>query len=324
MATDFDPYRILELDASAGQAEIDAAYRRMWAASPSDPSSEARLRELQAAYRILSDPVERRAYDERRAMAPGAAPAAVAEPPSPEPPVARDVPLWTIQDIARAVVTVLVIVLVGSIPIVLAAAEIAGGTDQIEDDPNALAVTLAASALFQFSTLGAAWWFGVRKYGLSLRSLGWRLPERGGAWLGFGLMIGAMVIVVVYGLALSAAGIEPDTDLPDAVYDNALPLTIALILTVGVAPFVEETFFRGFVFGGMARRYGWVVAAIGSSVLWSLAHIANSGYLYVLPPIIGIGILFAWGYRYSRSIYPTMMAHFLFNVVQMVGVLATR
>jgi len=133
-----------------------------------------------------------------------------------------------------------------------------------------------------------------------------------------------MSIVAVYSLSLSAAGIEPDTDLPDAVYDNVLPLTIALILTTLIAPFVEEVFFRGFVYGGLARRFGWVWGAIGSGLLFGAAHIANAGYVYVVPPIIGIGILFAWAYRYSRSLYTSIAAHFLFNLLQMIAVLASR
>ena len=57
----------MQVERTAGQDEIDQAYRRQWAAYPSDPAPDTRLRELQTAYRILSDPEERRAYDERLA-----------------------------------------------------------------------------------------------------------------------------------------------------------------------------------------------------------------------------------------------------------------
>lgn len=325
MATDFDPYRILEVDSSAGQDQIDEAYRRQWAAYPRDAAPEARLREIQAAYRILSDPAERRSYDERRVSTPSV-PTAVAEMPpiEPEAPRSPDIPLWTLADIAKAIGVIIGIVVLSSVPIYLLANEIAGGADRVDKDPTALAVVLIVSALFQFAALGSAWWFGVRKYKLDFRALGLRRPERGWPWLPFTLVAGAMGMVVFYSLALAAVGIEPDTDLPDAIYDNALPLAIALVLTVILAPFVEEIFFRGFVFGGLTRRFGWVWGALGSGTLFGVAHIANAGYLYVLPPIIAIGILFAWGYKYSRSLYPSIAAHFLFNLIQMIGVLATR
>lgn len=326
MATDFDPYRILEVDASAGQEQIDEAYRRQWATYPRDPAPEARLREIQAAYRILSDPVERRSYDERRQTA-ASVPVAVAEG---EPRVAAFAPApgtgaaWGLGDILRAIAVIIGIVIVASIPIFVVAIAIAGGSDEVDTSPNALAVELLASAVFQVSALGAAWYFGLRKYHLNWAALGFRKPERGWPWLPFTLVLGALFIVFAYSILLSIAGISPNTDLPDAVYNHFLPLSIVLILTVLIAPVIEETFFRGFVFGGLMRRWGPIWSALGSGLLFGMAHLGNVGYFYVVPPIIGIGVLFAWSYRYSRSIFPSMAAHFLFNLIQMIGVLATR
>jgi uncharacterized protein len=326
MATDFDPYRILEVDPSAGHEQIDEAYRRQWAAYPRDPAPETRLREIQAAYRILSDPAERRSYDERRQTA-ASAPLAVAEGasvvsalrPAPETGVA-----WGISDILWAIAAIVGIVIVASIPIFVVAIAIAGGSDKVDTSPNALAVELLASAVFQVSALGAAWYFGLRKYHLDWAALGFRKPERGWPWLPFTLTMGALFIVFVYGIILSIAGVKPNTDLPDAVYNHFLPLSIALALTILIAPVIEETFFRGFVFGGLMRRWGPIWGALGSGLLFGIAHLGNAGYFYVVPPIIGIGVLFAWSYRYSRSIFPSMAAHFLFNLIQMIGVLATR
>ncbi len=406
MATDFDPYRILEVDPSAGLEQIDAAYRRQWAAYPRDPAApEARLREIQAAYRILSDPVERRSYDERRQTA-ASAPVAVADrkqvseeavaelrrravdlqqkgywvvnetPTTVElawkrKPLSRGWTIfwgffwalwglvgllgflayrkterrvllridengqvlegypgveaaWSLGDILLAILVIIGVVIVASIPIFVVAIAIAGGSDKVDASPNALAVELLASAVFQVSALGAAWFFGLRKYHLNWAALGFRKPERGWPWLPFTLVLGALTIVFVYSIMLSIAGVSPNTDLPDAVYNHFLPLSIVLILTVLIAPVIEETFFRGFVFGGLMRRWGPIWSALGSGLLFGMAHLGNAGYFYVVPPIIGIGVLFAWSYRYSRSIFPSMAAHFLFNLIQMIGVLATR
>jgi uncharacterized protein len=326
MATDFDPYRILEVDPSAGHEQIDEAYRRQWAAYPRDPAPEARLREIQAAYRILSDPAERRSYDERR-QAVASASVAVAEGASVVPalrPVPETGAAWGLGDILWAIAAIVGIVIVASIPIFVVAIAIAGGSDKVDTSPNALAVELLASAVFQVSALGAAWYFGLRKYHLDWAALGFRKPERGWPWLPFTLTMGALCIVFVYGIILSIAGVKPNTDLPDAVYNHFLPLSIALALTILIAPMIEETFFRGFVFGGLMRRWGPVWGALGSGLLFGIAHLGNAGYFYVVPPIIGIGVLFAWSYRYSRSIFPSMAAHFLFNLIQMIGVLATR
>jgi signal peptidase I len=71
-----DPYEILGISHDATQADVEAAYQR-FARSPdlwlgNAPDREERLRKIQAAHRLLSDPVRRAAYDE--AIAAGAEP----------------------------------------------------------------------------------------------------------------------------------------------------------------------------------------------------------------------------------------------------------
>jgi membrane protease YdiL (CAAX protease family) len=329
MATDFDPYAILQVERSAGQDEIDQAYRRQWAAYPGDPTPEARLREIQAAYRILSDPEERRAYDSRLAERSADGATWAMEPElatSPAPTLHGDGPgrvPWGVREILLAIAVVVGGVILASIPIFLLADWVAGDK-KLDEDPNALAIQLVASAFFQFAAFGAAWWFSVRKFRLNWSALGLRRPVRGMPWLPFSLAAGALLVVGVYGVLLDAAGIHPDTELPDAVFESALPLGIVIVLTVAVAPVVEEVFFRGFVFSGLTRRWGPVWGVVASSSLWGAAHLGNSGYLYVVPPIVMIGAMFAWGYHYSKSILPSIGAHFLFNLLQVIGTLATR
>jgi signal peptidase I len=66
-----DPYEILGVPPNASQEEIQAAYER-FATAPdlwvgTDPGREERLSRIQAAYRLLSDPTRRAAYDRARA-----------------------------------------------------------------------------------------------------------------------------------------------------------------------------------------------------------------------------------------------------------------
>lgn len=66
-----DCYRVLQVDPSAEQEVIEAAYRRLARkyhpdVNP-DPAAAARMRELSAAYDVLRDAERRAAYDRRRA-----------------------------------------------------------------------------------------------------------------------------------------------------------------------------------------------------------------------------------------------------------------
>jgi membrane protease YdiL (CAAX protease family) len=322
MATDFDPYAILQVEHTAGQEEIDQAYRRQWAAYPGDPTPDVRLRELQAAYRILSDPAERSAYHARLAERSRDGLMAPPVPATTQPATPTRAP-WGGKEILQSIAVIIGAVIIASIPVYFAADAVAGDRP-IDEDGNAMAIQFVASAFFQVAALATAWWFAVHKFRLRWDALGLRRPERGLPWLPFTLVASALIMVILYGIFIDAIGAHPDTDLPDAAYDNALPLAIIIVLTVAVAPIIEEIYFRGFVFGGLLGRWGPVWAALASGTLFGAAHLGNPGYFYVIPPIIAIGAMFAWSYWYSKSILPSMAAHFMFNLLQMIAALLAR
>jgi hypothetical protein len=65
-----DPYRTLQVDPSADLETIQAAYRKLARANHPDlnarPEAAVRMRAINAAYAVLSDPARRAAYDARR------------------------------------------------------------------------------------------------------------------------------------------------------------------------------------------------------------------------------------------------------------------
>jgi membrane protease YdiL (CAAX protease family) len=232
---------------------------------------------------------------------------------------------WTLMDIGKAIGVIILGTIVASVPPALLAAVIAGG-DDIEDDPTALTIALGASVFLELFLLGTALYFSVRKYRLSVASLGWKRPDRGGFWLTVGLtialVIGAFSISFIYFVALDAVGISPDTDLPEQVYQSPGPLIVIAVLSLGFAPLMEETFFRGFVFGGLRYPWGVLAAALASGLLFAIAHIGNPGSLYLIPPVALIGALFAWGYVVSGSLLASVLAHFVFNLVALTAGIA--
>lgn len=225
---------------------------------------------------------------------------------------------WTLTDIGKAIGVVILGTIVFSVPPAIVA-EVVAGSEDIEDHPTALTIALGASIFLELFMFGTALWFSVRKYGLSVGSLGLKWPERGGFWmtvgLTFAMLIGGISISFVYFAALDAIGISPDTELPEQVYQSAGPLIVIGVLSLGFAPLMEETFFRGFVFGGLRNRWGAIAAAGASGLLFAVAHIGNPGTIYLIPPVALIGALFAWGYVVSGSLLASVLAHFLFNLV---------
>ena len=232
---------------------------------------------------------------------------------------------WGLGDMLKAIGIVVVGTIVISIVSALIAILVAGDLD-LEEDPTALTIVLLANAVLEIVLLTTAAHFSLRKYGARWRDLGLRWPQRGGFWstigLAIGLVIGGMMMNGAYFVTLASIGVEPDTDLPKAYFDNIGPVIAIGVISLAFAPFMEEIFFRGFIFGGLRARWGLAAGALGSGLLFSLAHIGNPGALYLVPPIAAIGALFALGYAYSGSLVAVMCAHVLFNSISFAGSIA--
>ena len=84
---------------------------------------------------------------------------------------------------------------------------------------------------------------------------------------------------------------------------------IILALTVSIfTPFAEEFLFRGFILGMLLKRYSPVTSIVISSFIFSIAHEPIAMAL-----AFGGGCLYGWLRIKTGSIYPSMIAHALWN-----------
>ena len=228
--------------------------------------------------------------------------------PVPPPARPRERTPWGYADMAMAIGIVIGGTFLVGAPLAMVAVLIAGGAD-LGDDDIATAVLLGATLLAEVFLLLAVALFTVGKYRVSWAALGFRLPRRGGWWLPLALLGGALAVVWLYFAVLAALGVEPGGNIPEEAFDSVPLVVLVGVLSLAVAPFMEETFFRGFLFGGLRGRWGVFWAALGTGFLFSLAHI--DPLLFI--PFTAVGMLFAWGYVYSGSLLASMIAHLLFN-----------
>jgi membrane protease YdiL (CAAX protease family) len=103
--------------------------------------------------------------------------------------------------------------------------------------------------------------------------------------------------------------LQPDQQIPEGTFDSALTVSAGFVAVVLVAPLAEELFFRGFVFGGLVDRLGVPGAAAASGLLFSLVH----GQMGLILPFALIGVLLAYLYYRSGSLWPAVLAHLVYN-----------
>ena len=197
--------------------------------------------------------------------------------------------------------------------------------DETGQDFAQALLTIAFEAIFAGSVLLLA-----RRRQISLRALGFRRPDR---WGPLGIAVtGTYATLLIYNAAvalLEEAGVdisivEGGNEIPiDEGLDTA-PLVALLALfgfaVVVVAPLAEEIFFRGLLFRGLDGVWpGWA-AIVVSGLAFGVFHLN----LPVLLPFSVIGMLFAWSFRASGSLWVTVIAHFIINsvafIVTVIGV----
>jgi len=154
------------------------------------------------------------------------------------------------------------------------------------------------------------WYFTVHKYGVTWADLGLRGFQPWAVGIGCGLMVLSLLFNLIYAAFLSLFNLQIQPDIALMFESTSFPLALLFGGAV-VAPFVEEVFFRGFVFTGLRQRYGWKHAALASAGLFALAHFIPTSIV----PIFILGLIFAFLFQFSGSVWPAILMHMLTNTV---------
>jgi len=224
---------------------------------------------------------------------------------------------WQLRDLGLAgawvvAAGILILIVLG---IVFAAAEDAS-------DDAEIAAVLGGGLALEVALLGAAAWFSVRRYACGWRALGFRRAVRGGWWVPVVVVLAANLTLGFYFLIVELVGLGelvPESTLPEDFFDSPAILPLVGVLAVLAAPIAEETFFRGFLFAGLRVRWGTFWAALASGLLFAAVHFS----LGSIVPFTVIGMLLAWAYVFSGSLWTPVCAHLIFNSVSFGVAVAT-
>jgi uncharacterized protein len=214
-------------------------------------------------------------------------------------------------------------VLWGSLAVIAAATIEALVVSAFDPDLDSVAAMLAVQALLAGTLIAVALGFAARSTSLvgGLGDLGLRRFARSALGIAALTYLGYIVFALFYALLVQPEQEDITRDL--GFDEGGLGAVAAGILIVAVAPLSEEIFFRGFMFGGLRRRFPvWLAAAV-AGLIFGLLHYTGPDSIGVVPQLAVFGILLALLYERTGSLWPPIMLHVVNNSLALVYLLSS-
>ena len=154
------------------------------------------------------------------------------------------------------------------------------------------------------------WFLGLRRYHVSLSSLGLEplgIPSRKVVGMTVGVLLLSLGATVLYAVLVKFSGLEIllPPEIPPGIVFPGPGIVLTFLALALWTPLTEEIFFRGFIFAGLSSRWGVTGAMLISAAIFSVFHISPG----VLVPIFITGLLLAWLYRQTGSLWACIAAH---------------
>lgn len=147
------------------------------------------------------------------------------------------------------------------------------------------------------------------------RLLGWGTA---GGLVGLAANYALFVLLCLVVRTLTGSGLQsPDAEVLRGL--GGAGRAAAVLATAVLAPVCEEVFFRGALYSSMRKALGRNRALALNALTFSLLHLKWQG----LPSLFALGLVFAWLYEETGSVYPGMLAHAINNVVVLAVVYLT-
>ena len=163
--------------------------------------------------------------------------------------------------------------------------------------------------------IGLAAGLSLWRHKVGWGELGFRPFDRDFWWMPPVAAVGAWIAVIAYIAILTAFGAEAKQEEVEELFESRAVLPLVGVAVVLAAPLAEEIFFRGFIFAGLLRPFGLAGAMVTSGFLFAMFHVTGPDTLGLILPFGFVGMLFAWIYYRTGSLWTSIATHLLFNLV---------
>jgi uncharacterized protein len=129
-------------------------------------------------------------------------------------------------------------------------------------------------------------------------------------WTVIGFFFVLLAQTVAGNIEIYLFGIEPESENTKLLIDIARSTPLFIIVTIFIAPILEEIIFRKIIFGTIYEKYGnFLIAILFSSLLFGILH----GEPEHLLRYMGAGIVFAYIYVKTKRIIVPILTHISLN-----------
>lgn len=162
--------------------------------------------------------------------------------------------------------------------------------------------------------MGIVWFIALHKRKGRLRDLGLRYYSIGKTlWYTLISLIAIFAISFVYIFVMNSVFVieAPASKIEILIKNQSISNTVLLVVVAFIGPVIEEVFFRGFLYSAFKKNWGVLPALFLSSLLFSLVHLQ----LYSFVPLLIIGWLLAYIFEKTKSLFPAIFLHGVYNLV---------
>lgn len=223
----------------------------------------------------------------------------------------------TLADLFR--VTGIGVAIIGAAVLALGALALTGiGGSNLLRLSGSQTFVMVATVVQVLIMVGTVRFIGMRRRGMSWRDLGLIAPTR--SWVWVSLVIAVLCIPLISGVT---AGFQLLLGHPISSPQARLIApegftwagAVGMVLLAGLAaPFAEEIFFRGLLYGLLRRYWGVVASVTVSALLFGAVH----GILDVLPGTAVMGAVLAIAYERSGTLWVPVTIHAMYNSLSLI------
>jgi membrane protease YdiL (CAAX protease family) len=229
------------------------------------------------------------------------------EAPTPVRPAPPEVPPWTGWDVLSVVAATVVALIVLPLMAVLIAHSLLFPKAAFADIMQIPEVVLVVQVLIYVVVFALIYYLLRARTGRFWQPLRWNWPK---SWAGF-LILGALLYFALMGVGQL---LPIPKHLPiDRFFQTAREATLMSILSVTLAPFMEELFFRGLLYPVLARRFGVGASIFLTGAAFGLLHGAQLKYSWAVLIIFLVGMALTAVRAFTKSVAASFLLHVGYN-----------